>query len=152
MNIIIRGTEVSMITIRVGSSYLQNGGKVINVKRFVQNPKFNVSIIDYDISLVELAEALTYTDDVQPIELVSSNAKDPNTLCLVSGWGNTKNPNESNNVLRAATVPIIEQDKCIKQYEVRNSIITPRMVCAGWTDGGKDSCQGKNYIYYYFDY
>lgn len=43
--------------------------------------------------------------------------------------------------LRAAVVPIANQDYCNKQYKGK---ITPRMICAGYEEGGKDSCQGDS--------
>lgn len=57
--------------------------------------------------------------------------------------GATHNPNESNKQLRAANVPIANQEYCNTQY---NGIITDRMICAGYEAGGKDSCQVKRFI------
>lgn len=55
--------------------------------------------------------------------------------------GNTQNSNESSETLRAAIVPIVNQAYCNKQYD---GAITPRMICAGIQEGGKDSCQGDS--------
>lgn len=55
--------------------------------------------------------------------------------------GATHNPDESSRQLRAAEVPIANQDYCNDRY---NGIITSRMICAGYKAGGKDSCQGDS--------
>lgn len=52
---------------------LQGGGKLIKVKRIIMNPKNNPQTTDYDLSLLELDETLTYTDDIQRIELIAFN-------------------------------------------------------------------------------
>lgn len=38
-------------------------------------------------------------------------------------------------------VPIANQSYCNKRYSGQ---ITPRMICAGLEEGGKDSCQGDS--------
>lgn len=63
-------------------------------------------------------------------------------MCLVSGWGNTQDVSESTNFLRAAKVPVVNQEDCSKAYSAYGGI-TPRMICAGLEKGGKDACQGN---------
>lgn len=65
------------------------------------------------------------------------------TKMVVSGWGTTQNANESNEVLRAAVVPTVNQLRCNIQYK---GGITQRMLCAGYAEGGIDSCQGLWFI------
>lgn len=55
--------------------------------------------------------------------------------------GNTQNSSESKEILRAAYVPIANQEYCNKQYSGQ---ITDRMICVGLEKGGKDSCQGDS--------
>lgn len=53
--------------------------------------------------------------------------------------GRTQNPNESTAVLRAVSVPIVNQQYCKKQYESVVEI-KRQMICAGYKAGGKDAC------------
>lgn len=107
------------------------------MKRIAQHEKFNYSTIDYDYSLIELAEPLVFNATVQPIKLPRpfEFIRDQ-SLCLVTGWGNTQNSNESRILLRGAEVPIFNQRKCAKAYS--RYTVTPRMICAGFDKGGKD--------------
>lgn len=43
--------------------------------------------------------------------------------------------------MRSVYLPIFNQDQCNIQYRRR---ITPRMICAGYEEGGKDSCFGDS--------
>lgn len=45
--------------------------------------------------------------------------------------------------MRAAVVPIYNQEKCAKAYK-NIGTITDRMICAGFDKGGKDACQGDS--------
>lgn len=51
--------------------------------------------------------------------------------------GSTQILNESNEKLRAASIPIINKNYCRRQY---GHMLTPRMVCAGYKEGLRDSC------------
>lgn len=58
--------------------------------------------------------------------------------------GATHNSSESNAIIRAAYVPIANQEYCNEQYKSSGRPITDRMICAGFEQGGKDSCQGDS--------
>lgn len=95
--------------------------------------------IDYDFSLLELEESIQFNEKTQPITLVDKEqVLNDNTMCLVTGWGDTLSLTEKNAKLRGAEVPIYNQNKCMEAY---NGAITPRMMCAGLELGGKDACQ-----------
>lgn len=56
---------------------------------------------------------------------------------FVSGWGETKNENESDKMLRGVSVRYVARQYCLKAYPN----LTSDQICAGGV--GKDSCQGK---------
>lgn len=41
------------------------------------------------------------------------------------------------------SVPIVNRSECADAYRYMNTI-TDRMICAGYTSGGKDACQGDS--------
>lgn len=127
--------------IRVGSSFHKSEGKLVNISKIRSHPQYNPNSIDYDYALIELSDELEFNEAVQSIALPDQDEEvEVGSECLVSGWGLTKNPNESREHLRAVVVPVIEHQECQKKYE-SSSKITSRMICAGFAKGGKDSCK-----------
>jgi trypsin len=138
------GSSANALRVRVGSSQHAEGGQLVNVKRVVQHEKFNYNTIDFDFSLLELAEELEFDTVKQKVKLPEQDepVKD-GTLCEVTGWGVTQNPQESTEVLRVAYVPAVNQKECASSYSLFGGV-TDRMLCAGYKEGGKDACQGDS--------
>lgn len=90
---------------------------------------------DYDFSLIELMESIQFDETMQPIKLADA-ADEPfdGALCFVSGWGDTQDPNISQEILRGVEIPIFNQKKCDRIY---GGLITDRMICAGSDKKGK---------------
>ncbi|XP_058461893.1 trypsin-4-like [Malaya genurostris] len=139
--------DVKSLQIRVGSSHFASGGQLIQVKRVLQHPQYNNDIIDYDFSLLELTEAVVLNKTFFAVDLPKQD--EPiidGTLLQISGWGQTRNPLECNDVLRVAQVPVVNQEQCKMAYSPNPfDVVTERMLCAGYLiDGGTDTCQGDS--------
>ncbi|KAM9417894.1 transmembrane protease serine 3-like [Salvelinus alpinus] len=77
--------------------------------------------LNYDIAPLKLTEPLTFNGLVEPICLPNYGERfEEGKICWISGWGAT--------VDGAGTA-------------VDQGAISPWMVCAGYLEGGKDSCQ-----------
>ncbi|XP_062561529.1 trypsin-1-like [Armigeres subalbatus] len=128
-------------SVRVGSSRHAQGGQQVYVKRSVLHPLWSASTIDYDFALLELSEELGLGNKLQAVELPEKNEiVTDGKLLLVSGWGVTENGGSaSSDMLRAIQVPVVNQKKCEKAY-AQFVKVTPRMLCAGYDEGGKDMC------------
>ncbi|XP_052823983.1 neurotrypsin [Octopus bimaculoides] len=115
---------------------------VINIK---PHPTISDNSYDYDIALIKIepnnrGNGIVFNDYVQPACLPDKNATYfEGERCHISGWGNTGKAYPS--ILKAAIVPLIKAKLCKALY--KNSI-TPRMICAGYIEGGPDSCQGDD--------
>uniref|UniRef100_A0A182NNX0 Peptidase S1 domain-containing protein n=1 Tax=Anopheles dirus TaxID=7168 RepID=A0A182NNX0_9DIPT len=144
------GCRARSLWIHAGSTHVNEGGQLIKVRRILQHPKQH-SWSDYDFSLLQLDQPLNLSESLQPIRLrrPSHATKDgaeelaDGTVCKVSGWGNTHNPDESALILRAASVPLTNHRRCGETYEGIGPV-TESMICAGYDEGGKDSCQGDS--------
>ena len=69
---------------------INEGGKVISVKKATMHPDYNKKTMDNDIAVLELSEELTFTDKIKPACLPSSATKDfSGTASTISGWGGT---------------------------------------------------------------
>ncbi|GAB0097755.1 Trypsin-1 [Sergentomyia squamirostris] len=139
------GSSASSFGVRTGSSYHAKDGTVVRVKQVTVHPEYDPRTIDYDFSILELEEELTFNDACQPLKLPEQNQEvEEGSQLLVSGWGNTQNSQESTSKLRAAVVPKVTADVCSEAYRAFGGI-TDRMMCAGFVkEGGKDACQGDS--------
>lgn len=137
----IRGlvNSPSSAEVRTGSSTHNTGGINYSVKRAILHPKYSSKDADYDYGLLELENALKFSDFAKPVALADFDITiQDNTICLVTGWGNTMNSSESSLYLRAVVVQIVNQRLCNKAYSIYGGV-TPRMICAGnYKEGGKD--------------
>jgi hypothetical protein len=59
---------------------------------------------------------------------------------VVTGWGVTVQYGAPSNVLNEVTVPILSNKEC-RTTPYGNKKITDNMMCAGFPEGKKDSCQ-----------
>lgn len=138
------GKTADRLKVRFGSSEAARGGELHKIVTIVQHKKFNYSNVDFDYSLLELAEPIAFDANKQPIKL--PDLKDEfmdGDLCFVTGWGNTQNTDETREWLRQAEVPLFNQELCSDKYKEYGGI-TERMICAGYLEGGKDACQGDS--------
>lgn len=138
------------LTVRIGSTDYANGGTVYQVSRFIKHKNFDPKTVDWDFALLELQKSIEFNEAAQPIKMIEKQRKTvDDTIHLVTGWGNRgESPNSaefiaSNEHLRGVEIPIVNQNKCIDTYKERRNV-TPRMLCAGVEQGGKDSCQNDS--------
>uniref|UniRef100_A0A671MQS6 trypsin n=1 Tax=Sinocyclocheilus anshuiensis TaxID=1608454 RepID=A0A671MQS6_9TELE len=89
--------------------------------------------------LIKLSKPATLNQYVQTVALPNGCAAD-GTMCSVTGWGNTMSSSESAdpNKLQCLEIPILSDSDCNNSYP---GMITDTMFCAGYLEGGKDSCQ-----------
>ncbi|GLH15203.1 Trypsin-7, partial [Gryllus bimaculatus] len=123
------------ITVRAGTTTREDGGTVHEVAEIVTHPSFNWTTADYDIAVMKIEGKFTFGANVQSIRLAKSMPP-PGTLADVTGWGQTFEHGPFSDTLRVVSVPILSEDTCKWVYDS----ITPRMLCAGYSDGGKDAC------------
>lgn len=123
------------MTIRAGSTQSSSGGQVVNVDSILQHPKYDARSTDYDVSVLRLASSLTMGS---PIEIATTEPA-VGADATVTGWGLTMEDGSSSENLMSVTVPIVSRTDCEEAYKDEN--ITERMICAGFLEGGKDSCQ-----------
>ncbi|CAO1393902.1 unnamed protein product [Diamesa tonsa] len=135
--------EANSLSIRAGSSLHSSGGVTKNVSKVFIHPQYNAELMDYDIAVLKLDTPLITSESIKSIALPEPNIKYPTgSLAYVSGWGLlTESSQTLTAELRGVVVPTIDRSICNKIY---NGILSPRMLCAGYSIGGKDSCQGDS--------
>ncbi|XP_068083831.1 trypsin-3 [Anabrus simplex] len=127
------------VTIRAGSSYRERGGSVHETEEIFVHPLYNSTTVDYDIALIKVASPFLLSNDIQVIPLPSQNDDvSEGATAVVTGWGHTSEGGNDSVILQEVYVPILSQTECQGLYDGK---ITDSMICAGYLDGGKDSCQ-----------
>lgn len=136
------------IKVRVGSSRQSSGGRTYKISLIKTHPLYNpTNSQDYDATLLKIRGFVTLSSRVKIIALPTENQiYSDGTTVLVSGWGDTKNINQPQEMLRGVILKTVNRDDCNTTYEGE---ITNQMICATYeiVDDQdvipKDSCQGK---------
>lgn len=134
------------LTISLGKQSLQtseSNSQTVRVSQIINHPSYSSSTHDNDIALLELTSSVTFSDYIQPVCLAAAGSTlGAGTLVWVTGWGDISSgvslPDPGN--LQEVEMPIVSNTKCSASY----GSITSNMICAGLSQGGKDSCQGDS--------
>uniref|UniRef100_A0AAQ5Y1Z0 Mannan-binding lectin serine peptidase 1 n=2 Tax=Amphiprion ocellaris TaxID=80972 RepID=A0AAQ5Y1Z0_AMPOC len=145
-----------------------------SVDQIFLHPDFQPNNYNNDIALLRLSDQVDFNQVVRPVCLPPPLRQDdppvplPNSLGVVAGWG-ISNPNTSSSsssssstlisdpasaadlgmtsdVLQYVKLPVVSQDECQASYTLRSVSynITDNMFCAGFFEGGRDTCLGDS--------
>ncbi|XP_018429956.1 PREDICTED: trypsin-3-like [Nanorana parkeri] len=95
--------------------------------------------------LLQLNRPAVYNSFVSVVPLPAQGAAlGEGRLCQVSGWGFTSTTGgRASDTLRGVKIPIVSSHRCNSSSSYSGHI-TGKMICAGFTNGGKDACQGDS--------
>ena len=113
-----------------------NEGEVHTVDRAIAHEGYQA--LAHDIALLHLAEPSSLAKTKLPLRAQLSAVVD-DAMSTVVGWGNTREAGAPSNVLLQVSLPIVSNDVC-KSFP-GYSTVTDDMLCAGFSEGGRDSCQ-----------
>uniref|UniRef100_A0A4W4G4Z5 Mannan-binding lectin serine peptidase 1 n=1 Tax=Electrophorus electricus TaxID=8005 RepID=A0A4W4G4Z5_ELEEL len=131
-------------------------------EHLILHPHFDPRNYDNDIALVRLQQEVVLGDLVRPVCLpapplpAQALVPTPGALGVVAGWGIsaadasgsglTSDPGVVSEVLQYVKLPVVAQEECEASYASRslNYNITANMFCAGFYEGGRDTCLGDS--------
>ncbi|XP_036615924.1 cationic trypsin-3-like isoform X2 [Trichosurus vulpecula] len=132
------------IQVRLGKHNIEveeGNEQFIDAAKAIRHPKYNSLTFNNDIMLIKLKTPATINSRVSAISLPESCAA-TGTSCLISGWGNTASSGaDYSELLQCLEAPVLSDSSCHSAYPGR---ITSNMICVGYLEGGKDSCQGDS--------
>ncbi|CAJ0967523.1 unnamed protein product [Ranitomeya imitator] len=126
---------------------------LVKIDSVYNHPDYTSAAHTWDIALVKLNGPVSYTKYIMPICLPAASTTFPNGMeCWVTGWGNIDYYENlpSPETLQNVKVPLIDHQTCDEMYHIdsdgssSSTIVYNTMICAGYTEGGKDSCQGDS--------
>jgi len=124
---------------------LQQDGRgfVTPIQRHILHPQWHRPTIRNDVAVLWFASPLPLGPTIRPIPLPAQDAQVPyRVTAVVAGWGNTRQGVISLPIiLQHVTAPIITNEQCNNAYRGR---VTADMVCAGYPQGGRGTCQGDS--------
>ncbi|HWK95889.1 MAG TPA: serine protease [Pseudolabrys sp.] len=137
----VNADSAAKIQVYGGSANLETGGTTYAVDRVVIHEKFDDDTLENDVALLHLATP--FKGRTMPL-LTPANVEKlapQGAIGTVIGWGLTPEGTEVQNALRRLSTQIFSNQTCngIASYA---GVVTDGMMCAGFPEGGKDSCQG----------
>jgi trypsin len=113
--------------------------EIFEVADIVIHHKYSTAL-EFDIALIELKGHSKQTPiTINETELRISPVK--KTMVWVAGWGLLRGGGfKLPNILQKVEVPLVSQDECNAPASYDGDI-KDHMICAGFKNGGKDSCQ-----------
>ncbi|XP_004441396.1 PREDICTED: transmembrane protease serine 9 [Ceratotherium simum simum] len=125
----------------LGTPFLSGAdGQLERVARIYKHPFYNLYTLDYDVALLELAGPVRRSRLVRPICLPEPAPRPPDgARCVITGWGSVREGGSMARQLQKAAVRLLSEQTCRRFYPVQ---ISSRMLCAGFPQGGVDSCSG----------
>jgi hypothetical protein len=114
----------------------------------VIHPSYRFIKDGYDLALLKLSCNIPLQDSTRnphiiPICLPSANSNPTGLEATVSGWGKLSVGGSLPTTLHQVNVPIISNSKCVAMFKKygKNESIPDVSLCAGYENGGKDSCK-----------
>lgn len=120
-----------------------------NVRQVLVHEDYDNVSLTNDIALLKLEPADSVPNDVVRTSIRLADGLDRAWLykdyaaLTVSGWGRTESGPISS-TLERVVVPYVDAGTCEEAYAIQNESIAPGMLCAGFSSGGYDSCQGDS--------
>ncbi|RJQ75610.1 serine protease [Pseudonocardiaceae bacterium YIM PH 21723] len=115
-----------------------DSGTIAGVRSIWIHPKFS-RVDGYDVAVLSLNKNL----DQRPLALAESwddHLYTNGNQAIALGWGHTEEYGEYSPVLQKVTVPLTSDSYCENSYGPFYKAGT--MICAGYHEGGKDTCAG----------
>ncbi|GBG27375.1 Serine protease 56 [Hondaea fermentalgiana] len=143
----IEDNEIKRVILGVSSLALSKGRIKRKVKKEIMHADFARNPVENDIALIKLNKAV-HKKKVKPVQLctedMASTLEVSGELATIAGWGATFENGWTKDVLRTAEVPLVNRSTCTAKGAMSAKAIFETSICAGYEDGGVDTCVGDS--------
>ncbi|XP_050712134.1 serine proteinase stubble-like isoform X1 [Eriocheir sinensis] len=147
----VENVQPEQLLVRLGEFDLETSDEPYPfVERKVQivasHPKFEPRTFEYDLALLRFDEPIDYQPNIIPICIPQDDYNFLNDTGYVTGWGRLYEDGPLPSVMQKVPVPVITNDECEEMYKEAGFVedIPNIFICAGYGDGGRDSCEGDS--------
>ena len=137
----------SPVDVVLGSDSLTNlasGSERIAVVQKIRHSQYNPLTYENDVALYRLETS----SSMEPASIDWSDRGQAGVNSLVIGWGSIDPEGENiSTTLQQVSLPIVSNDTCNDSLHESFGIsidVSSGMLCAGYSEGGKDSCSGDS--------
>ncbi|XP_061828448.1 mannan-binding lectin serine protease 1 [Nerophis lumbriciformis] len=125
-----------------------------SVDEVVLHPDFRPSDYSDDIAMVRLSTRVELNAAARPVCLPPPQLQDSdpapltNSVGVVAGWGVSDPSSDAtgatSDLLQYVKLPVVSEDECRASYASRGYNVSDGMFCAGFYEGGRDTCLGDS--------
>lgn len=143
---------MGQLTVMLGQNDMNGDGReamrpvVKAVRRMIIHRDYNPETFDNDIALLELETPFESKPHITPICLPTNDESYVGRKAYVSGFGKLSYGGTVPSVLQTVQLPIVDNRSCQKMFADAGhfKFIRDQFICAGYPQGGKDSCEGDS--------
>ncbi|GIY26814.1 serine proteinase stubble [Caerostris darwini] len=116
------------------------------VQIIASHPQFDRRTFEYDLALLRFYEPVVFQRNILPACVPAGNDTYVGKYATVTGWGRLYEDGPLPDVIQEVSLPILTNKQCETMYRSAGFVeeIPDIFICAGYVNGGKDSCEGDS--------
>ncbi|KAJ8669671.1 hypothetical protein QAD02_000930 [Eretmocerus hayati] len=121
----------------------------VPIERGIIHPEYSKVNYVNDIAVLRLKREVAFSSAIRPICLpIPDKIRNRDYVRnnpFIAGWGSLYFHGPSASALQEVQLPVVSNEDCKRAFApYKDQVIDERVMCAGYTQGGKDACLGDS--------